>query len=142
MMKSVMFASTAVMLSVAIMLVITGRTTRGEFRSGQTSGESYWEVAQGLGRMGIRPGDKVAALGTSFEVYWARLARVRVVAEIPDGSVPEFWAADPTMKSKAIAVLFSTGAKAIVAADVPRTSGLVEWQSIGTTGFFVYSLSH
>ena len=92
--------------------------------------------------MGIRPGDKVAALGTSFEVDWARLARVRVVAEIPDGSVPGFWAADPTMKSKAIAVLFSTGANAIVAADVPRTSGLVEWQGIGTTGFFVYSLSH
>ena len=39
-------------------------------------------IAQGLAGMGIRPGDEIAVVGNIFDCYYARLARIRMVAQI------------------------------------------------------------
>ena len=48
---------------------------------------STWQdlvAAQELRRMGAQPGDKVAVIGDGASAYWARLGKLRIVAEIMD----------------------------------------------------------
>jgi hypothetical protein len=101
-----------------------------------------WEVAEGLHRLGIRPGDKVASIGWGFGTYWARLARVSVVAEISysDGQPRDsFWASTCDAKSQVIEKFAHTGAKVIVA-KVPVQVCPSCWTKIGETGYYVFFL--
>jgi hypothetical protein len=91
--------------------------------------------------MGVQPGDKVAVIGNALysASMWARLARVRIVAEMP-GNEESFWAADPYVKSQVIKSFASTGAKAIVAKEGPSYGSSIGWQIIENTGHYVYML--
>jgi hypothetical protein len=99
-----------------------------------------WQVAEGLHRMGIYPGDKVACLGCYDSAYWARLARVHLIAEIP--KVDDFWAADPAMKAQVLEVFAKTGAQVIVTHQVPRHAPTSGWQQIGHTNYYAYPVQH
>ena len=83
--------------------------------------DEYVRVAKGLEELGVQPGDKVASLGyTSEASLWARMARVRIVAEITSTDLPDYWQADQTTKAQVRASLAREGVKAIVAV-VPLT---------------------
>jgi len=103
-----------------------------------------WQVADNLRKLGVGPNDKVAAIGNTMFHAWPRLARVRVVAEIParpGGDVERFWAGDAALKSQVIAAFERTAAKVIVAEDIPRWALVPEgWQKIGATNYYVYFL--
>ena len=94
-----------------------------------------WRVAQGVMQMGLQPGDTVAAIG--YAVEWARLAKVRVVAEIPMTEAAKFWSADQRLQARAIQILAHSGAKWIVAEKVvgPVPAG---WQRVADTDHYVY----
>jgi hypothetical protein len=99
-------------------------------------------VANGLSQIGVQPGDKVAVIGNALysSSMWARLARVRIVAEMP-GNEQNFWAADPGVKSQVIKIFASTGAKIIVAEEGPSYGSTSGWQTIENTGHYVYMLT-
>ncbi|MGI9105191.1 MAG: hypothetical protein ACR2G4_02970 [Pyrinomonadaceae bacterium] len=103
-----------------------------------------WQVADNLRKLDIEPNDKIASIGNTMFQAWPRLARVRVVAEIParpGGDVEKFWAGDAALKAQVIATFARTGARAIVAEGVPRwTSPPEGWQQIGATNYYVYFL--
>lgn len=102
-----------------------------------------WQVADGLRHMGVAPDDKIASIGNTMFHAWPRLARVRVVAEIPSrpgGDVEKFWAGDAALKSRVIDTFARTGAKAIVAEGVPQWASSDGWQQIGMTNYYVYFL--
>jgi hypothetical protein len=68
-------------------------------------------------------------------IYWGHLAGVSVAPEDYDAS--QFWSAPPVLKSKAISKLTQSGAKAIVARDIPaefKTSG---WQRVPNANYYV-----
>ena len=100
---------------------------------------SHFQVAQEFRRYGLRDGDGIAAIGRSNRFYWARLARVHVVAEIEQQDTGEFWSADPEVREKVLEVLAHSGAKMVVSGGPPpvRLSG---WERVGTTSFFVHAL--
>jgi hypothetical protein len=106
------------------------------------------QVAESLTRMGIRPRDNVASIGRGSFCGWARLARVRIIAEVTDGSlirpatqdVEDFWAANPSIRGKVITTLARTGATAIVADQVPAWASYEGWKQIGNTSYYVYFL--
>ena len=83
-------------------------------------------VADLLTLNGLHPGDRIAFAGESFEVYFARLARVRIVAQIPDQT--EFWALDENGIHRLGQVLTSTGVKAVVAMGSPPEYNARTWQ--------------
>jgi len=99
-----------------------------------------WQVAQGLGRSGIEPGDKIASMGYSLNAYWAHLAGVRIVAEIPMGAAGEYWSCSPRVKSEILADFANAGAKAVVTDQGPPNRPNNEWERIGQTGYFVHML--
>jgi hypothetical protein len=99
-----------------------------------------WQIAQGLSSIGVQAGDKVASIGYSFAAFWARLARVRIIAEIPSHDAEKFWTAAPPVQAYIIQIFADTGATVIVAEEAPDSAIQAGWQRIGTTSHFAYIL--
>jgi hypothetical protein len=97
----------------------------------------HWQIAGTLRSMGIREGDRVAVIGYINRCGWARLARVRITAEIPHGADTDFLLAPDSLKAAALRSMFATGVKAVIA-DHRQASGCPSgWQRIQQTDFHV-----
>jgi hypothetical protein len=99
-----------------------------------------WEAAIIFRQSKLNPGDKVAAVGGAIDTQakWARLARSRIVAEIP--SEGEFWASSPLIKAEIIKILAKAGARFLVVYDIPTDASAPGWHRIGDTGFYAYPI--
>jgi len=104
---------------------------------------STWQdvvAAQQLRGMGVLPGDTVAVIGDGTGAYWARLARVRIMAEImaANHGSEEFWKASEFTKQQVYDVFANAGAKLVMASCPP--SVFAGWQQIEATTYCVYQL--
>jgi hypothetical protein len=106
-------------------------------------GNSYWEVADSLKKMGLQAGDKIATTSDNpIHTKWARLARVKIVAEAYHPDKPhEFWTTSGSSRNAMLAAFQNAGAKIVVADSIPYwatdTSG---WRQVQNTTFYVYFL--
>jgi hypothetical protein len=106
------------------------------------------EVADGLRRIGVRPGARVAFVGKSTtrstRFYWARLAGVRIVAELRDGSivpgapvtdqVGRFWLGEEESRRRVLHAFRRAGVEAVVTDVRPADDDL--WRPLARSGFF------
>ena len=100
-----------------------------------------WLAAKQLEHLGLAPGDRVAVLGhTTVADYWAQLAGLRIVADVPVEAVSSYWEASPEKRAEIAASLSALGVKAFVSAVRPPPSA--EWQPLGQTGYFVEILQN
>ena len=100
-----------------------------------------WEITTHLAALGIGPGDEIANMGagTADPLYWARLAGVRIVAEIADER--DFWRRTPQTRADVLRAVEATGVKAVVAVKNPgKPDWAVEegWQKYGERNVYVY----
>ncbi|HVF11314.1 MAG TPA: hypothetical protein VNA16_10945, partial [Abditibacteriaceae bacterium] len=122
----------------------------------ESANHFHWQVADSLQKVGVQPGDKIAYIGYSFVASWARLARVQIIAELPERNrflpidddnlirsqaVDEFWKADVSVRNRAVEAFARTGAKIIVAENIPSTANASGWERIGTTDYYFYTLA-
>ena len=142
--RLVSYVSIAMVLS--LMLAISYSTAEvifaaiHDWRMKDSEAHMQVHVANGLSRMGVQPGDKVAIIGDSFNASkWARLARVRIIAEMPEYE-QLFWAANSLVKSQVIKIFASTGAKVIVVETGPSYGPTIGWHTIEKTGRYAYML--
>jgi hypothetical protein len=105
-----------------VTLVTTLESTAVEAYSTGREAPVQWLVAAHLNQAGIRPGDRVAAIGHINQCGWARLARVHLTAEIPHEAESDFRRASEAVRAAAMETLFRTGVKAIVS-DQREASG-------------------
>ena len=103
--------------------------------------DTHLEVVEVLDRMGVKPGDSVASIGRAYAAYWARLKRVRIVAEIPDQYAQTFWLTSDSVKSEVYEKFAGTGARFIVSDMVPPGLEPDGWEKIGNTRFYLRPLS-
>jgi hypothetical protein len=113
----------------------------GSYRDGRQSSQQI-ALAERLRTMGFKPGDQVALIGNGFgEEYWARLEKVRIVAEVPNletgDSTDAYWNSSPETERAVLNVLKSIGAKAVIADTPPRVLP-PGWTQIDNTGHAVY----
>jgi len=95
------------------------------------------EVAEELNRIGIHAQSKVAVLGDGDWAFWARLAHLRIVAEIASPDVPDFWASAAQQQTKIYELLAKAGAVAVVT-ELPPLATLDEsWARLGHTAYYV-----
>lgn len=93
-------------------------------------------------KVGLRPGDEVGRIGSPFFDYWARLARVRIIAEVPDSQAAGFWAADSETKAEVLQAFSKAGAKAVVTQNVPEWADTSGWLTVdGEAGYIVRLLT-
>jgi hypothetical protein len=100
-------------------------------------------VAEILNADGLLPGQAVAVVGPAFDgMTWARLARLRIVAQIPPEDVDDFWrVSDPRVETEIYSALASAGVMAVVSQKAPSFGRLADWQKIGDTQYYVHFLS-
>jgi hypothetical protein len=100
-------------------------------------------AADQLLHLGMRSGDKIAVIGDGTGAYWARLAKLRIVAEIMDmnhGS-REFWDSPSDEKRNVYGVLAETKAIAVVTICPAYLQELPDrWQHIDGTPYCWRSL--
>jgi 4-amino-4-deoxy-L-arabinose transferase-like glycosyltransferase len=102
-----------------------------------------WSVAQSLAQRGVRPGDRVAEMlfHTKDVHYWAHLAGVTIVAEIPYEEESRFWASSPEIQRQAEEMLAQTGAKVLVTQNPPTLSPDSGWERIPGTDYALLPLN-
>jgi len=98
-------------------------------------------AAEQLLRMGAQPGDKVAVIADGTGAYWARLGKLRIVAEIMDANhgSREFWDGPEGGKQDVYKTFAQAHAKLVVTSCPPRTPA--GWQHIEGTPYCVRFLS-
>jgi hypothetical protein len=107
------------------------------------SAHIHWQVAEDLKKMGVRPGDQVGIIGQGtykFYAHWARLARVKIVAEIISRDVDEFEAADEAKRFRVMEAFGKAGARVVVADDLPASVFADGWRKVRDTNYFAYLL--
>ena len=100
-----------------------------------------WQVVQGLHQMGIPPGTPFASIGTGLDAYWAHLAQMRVIAEIPGKDQTAFVSADAAKKHAILVKFQDAGAKAVFTKDVAVVHSMPGWHQINGTRFYLFDLS-
>jgi hypothetical protein len=96
------------------------------------------KVSQALTQLHLPADAAVACVGHAcYSREWARISRVRIVAEVPpteNGELStderQFWAADPGLRTRILTTIRQTGAIAIVAEPPPGVS-LAGWFEVG-----------
>ena len=104
---------------------------------------SVWQdvvAADELQKIGARPGDKVAVIGDGTGAYWARLAKLRIVAEVMGANhgAAQFWGSSDDTKERVYAAFASAGASlAVASCPLPAANG---WQTLPGTDYCVLPL--
>jgi len=94
-------------------------------------------VAEELREMGILPGTQVASIGSGLEAYWAHLAEVRIIAEIPEHGM-SFLAVGPLRRREVLDKFRELGAKAVVTKTAAVAHSTEGWQQVGQTQYYVW----
>jgi hypothetical protein len=95
-------------------------------------------VARTLQELGVRPGDKVGVIGYAYDSFWARLAHVRIIAEMLELDADEFWRGDEALRQSVLQAFSNTGVEAVVAEYVPGGAGLRDWHQLGNSNYYIY----
>jgi len=135
-----LLSSVAIIGSFTLLLSAFEQIATRMYEMKERSTNGNWQIADGLGRLGIHPGENVVSLGSAYDAYWAHLARVKVVAEIPSSDVLTFWALDPAAQSEVLATCRRIGARAIVASETPKGAVRPGWARLGNTDFYAHLL--
>jgi len=111
-----------------------------------TGPETAWRdvvAAEQLQRMGTRPGDKIAVIADGTGAYWARLAKLRIVAEIMDANhgSSEFWDAPEEVQQQVYDTFARVHAKLVVTSCPPfPPRAPTGWEQIAGTPYCVRPL--
>jgi hypothetical protein len=122
---------------VLAMIVVFGVRASREMLQGEgPEAHPHWAVADYLEQHGIGPRGKVAVLGDAFECGWARLGRLRIVAQMED--VAGYRAADCRTRHALYSKFRSTGAMAVIAPEARELGE--DWVPIPGTAFHMWLL--
>lgn len=94
-------------------------------------------VADGLRDMGIVPGTQVASIGSGLDAYWAHLAEVKIIAEIPEKG-ESFLAVDSLRRREVLNKFLELGARAVVTKNEAVAHSIEGWQQVGQTKYYVW----
>jgi len=107
-----------------------------------------WSVAAALHEAGYGPGTKVATIeyANMSSVLWARLARMKVIAEVyyrpdrPETHPNLFWRAPAEARRRVLDALRSAGARVAVTAETPRGWGAGHWRRLADSQYHYIAL--
>jgi hypothetical protein len=103
------------------------------------SGPPSWPgaVAEELLRLGIEHGDQVGVIGYAFDSFWARLAKVQIVAEMLGWQADPFWLGSPEFQEEVLQAFKNTGARAVVAEHAPQYVSLSGWHQVEDSNYYI-----
>ena len=96
-------------------------------------------IARELAQLGIRPGDEISVLGNGLDCYYARLAQVRIVAQIWEDPDTVEGMSGPEVR-RALSQLKQIGVKALVSRVKPGFRNDEGWVAVARTNAYVRML--
>ena len=136
--RRVVFA--VVLASLSVTGIKTGKYFVSDLAAMSHQQNEYWEVAQNLHKLGVEPGDKVSIIAGKAVAHWARLAGVKIVAELPLGEDGIFWSGDRATQERVFAAFAGTGSRVVVVKDPPPDIALKDWHRLGDTDYYAHFL--
>jgi hypothetical protein len=97
-----------------------------------------WIVAQQLHEMGIPAGTDVGYIGTGLDAYWAHLAGVRIIVEIPDEQQSRFIGANAARRQQVLTLFSSAGGKAVITKNADAANSADGWRPIPGTHHVIW----
>jgi hypothetical protein len=99
-----------------------------------------WQLARQLEDVGVAHGARVAIIGSpAAHEFWARLARVRIIADVADDAL--FWAQPADDQALILQLLAQTGAQVVVSQSAPSDAVGRGWRFAPNTGYAVRALT-
>src|SRR5205807_3714502 len=123
----------AVSTVVSISLVVASAVEVIKQYPNRSSVPAEWSIASGLLAGGLHEEDGVASVGTMIVHVWPRLVRARVVAEVPQDGVADFWNATPDTQRQLLDAMRRAGAKVVVGTVPATCSAAAKWTRIPGT---------
>ena len=126
---------------VTLSIQIAWGVGHGGARLATASAYPEWAIAEALHRGGVAPGERIAFIGSMWnQPFWAHLAGVTFVAEIPAEGTDAFLFASPEIKAHVFHLFKQAGAKAVVTRSLPPEALSNGWRPLGDTGYHVFLL--
>ena len=98
-----------------------------------------YNLATSLHAAGVARGEKAGVIGVTFDAYWARLAGVQIIAEVPDYDTARFWSETPDVRDRIYGLFAGAGVHFLVSFTAPPRP-VEGWRPVGTTGVFIHDL--
>jgi hypothetical protein len=99
------------------------------------------DVANKARELGIRKGSRVALVGDESDIYWARLAGVKVDIQIPLPDTAAYWTMPDAARDSLNSRIASSGANAIVASWTDPPAGLTNWIRVNGTRYSILPMT-
>lgn len=117
----------------------------GDAFGGWNGPHVQYQVAEELQKFGLHPGDKVAWIRPAIfdqqrRYDWARLDRLKIIAEIPGADESAFWAAPAETQRQVLKAFEETSAKALIATERLNGNSALPWRPVGSTGYYILNL--
>jgi hypothetical protein len=87
-------------------------------------GNAHWKIAQDLATHGMTPNTRIAVIGPHAEAYWARTARLHIVANVPANRVRAFWSLPKPSQDSLLSLFRAAGATVAIATIGPSDAVL------------------
>ena len=105
-----------------------------------------WMMAQRFSELGVKPGERIAYIGSTMSADWVRLAQAKVVAEVPirwdrgtrlmntvepnEESTIRFFQLDKADRAKVYQAFRSAGAQLAVTTRIPAGGKAADWTRV------------
>jgi hypothetical protein len=136
-----------------VILIVTGgailRSTYGFYSAVTKTASAPGQLTQlqlsyELTNRGLKPGDAVGLLNFDPNwlpiAHWARLGRLRIIAEMPNTDAAQFLTLPESTRAAAIDAFAKAGARALIAAGVPADKTLTGWEQLGGSSYYLLRL--
>lgn len=95
-------------------------------------------VATALRTHGLQRGDSIGVIGEAIAATWARLGRLRIVADVSPDDVDDFWRGSPEEQRAVLEAFAAAGVRAVVAVAPMDETGPPGWLPVGNTNWLVW----
>jgi hypothetical protein len=99
-----------------------------------------WHVAQALHSAGFPAGTKVGVIGMGLDAYWAHLAEVRIIAEIPEPDEESFLNMDSARRQAILQKFADFGSSALLTDKAAVAKSGSGWRQLGNTRLYIHEL--
>ncbi|MSR76147.1 MAG: hypothetical protein EXS68_00970 [Candidatus Ryanbacteria bacterium] len=139
------YARIVIVAGTVLAILLTGGRNINDVTNAFISSPRHYhgEVAKGLEDIGVPTGESMAYIGHAsggMNAYWARLARVYIIAEVPEEGQKIFVDGSIEMRIRVLKVFADAGAHWVVWEYAPLYAEQEGWQRIGQTVYYIKKL--